>query len=67
VLARIENNNAAIERGAPGEFGRRNTVRKLRSEVELHYLFNFSKRRFAQAVDLGVEAARARCDTNGGA
>ena len=67
VLARIENNNAAIERGAPGEFGRSITVRELRSEVELHYLFNFSKRRFAQAVDLGVDAARAWCETNGGA
>lgn len=67
VLARIENNNAAIERGAQGEFGRHITVRELRSEVALHYLFNFSKVRFAEAVDRGVEAARAWCDTNGAA
>lgn len=65
VLARIEKNNAAIERGAPPEFGRRITVRELRAEVDLHYLFNFRKRRFVRAVDLGVAAARAWCDTNG--
>ena len=64
VLSRIDNNNAAIDRGAPGEFGRRITVRELRAEVELHYLFNFSKRRFAEAVNRGVEAARAWCKTN---
>jgi hypothetical protein len=39
-------------------------VRELRSEVDLHYLFNFRQRRFAQAVDLGVKAARAWCDEN---
>jgi len=67
VLARIEANNAAIERGAEGEFGRRITVRELRSEVALHYLFNFSKPRFAEAVNSGVETARAWCDRNLGA
>jgi predicted patatin/cPLA2 family phospholipase len=65
VLERIENNNGAVERGEPSEFGRRVTVRELRAEVDLHYLFNFNKRRFARAVDLGVAAARAWCDTNG--
>lgn len=64
VLARIETSNSAIERGAPGEFGRHITVRELRSEVALHYLFNFSKARFEEAVNRGVEAARAWCDTN---
>jgi hypothetical protein len=39
-------------------------VRELRSEVDLHYLFNFRQRRFSQAVDLGVKAARAWCDEN---
>jgi len=65
VLARIENNNAAIERGAQGEFGRPILVRELRSEVPLDYLFNLSKARFAAAVDQGVEAARAWCETYG--
>jgi predicted patatin/cPLA2 family phospholipase len=64
ILARIETSNAAIERGAPGEFGRHITVRELRSEVALHYLFNFSKVRFERTVDRGVEAARAWCDTH---
>ena len=65
VLARIEDNNATIMRGAQGEFGRPIKVRELRSEVSLDYLFNFRKARFATAVDQGVEAARAWCDTNG--
>ena len=64
MLARIDANNAAIERGAPGEFGRRITVRELRSEVELHYLLNFSQARFAAAVNRGVETARAWCQSN---
>lgn len=64
MLARIEKNNAAIEGGAPGEFGRHIIVRELRSEVDLHYLFNFRKRRFGKAVDLGVQTARAWCDAN---
>ena len=64
ILARIETNNAAIERGGQGEFGRHIKVRELRSEVELHYLFNFSKVRFKDAVNHGVEAARAWCETN---
>jgi hypothetical protein len=33
--------------------------------VPLHYLLNFSKARAAEAVNLGVEAARAWCDANG--
>jgi predicted patatin/cPLA2 family phospholipase len=65
VLARIENNNAAIGRGAQGEFGRPILVRELRAEVPLDYLFNFSKARFAAAVDQGVEAARVWCETYG--
>ena len=60
----IDANNAAIERGRSGEFGRRITVRELRSEVELHYLLNFSQARFAAAVNRGVEVARAWCRNN---
>jgi predicted acylesterase/phospholipase RssA len=65
VLARIDANNAAIAAGAPGEFGRQITVRELRAEVPLHYLFNFKKKRIAEAVQLGVTTARAWCDANG--
>src|SRR5919107_4126873 len=46
VLARIPANNAAMERNAPGEFGRTITVREIKSEVALRYLSNFSPRRF---------------------
>ena len=64
MLARIVRNNAAIRDGAPGEFGRHITVRELKAEVPLHYLFNFSKKRVRKAVDLGVDAARAWCREN---
>jgi len=64
VLARIKANNAAIARGAPGEFGRTITVREIKAEVALHYLFNFNQRRFRDEVEHGVAAARAWCDAN---
>ena len=64
VRQRIDANNAAIACGAPGEFGRTIIVRELGAEVPLHYLLNFSKKRIAEAVDLGVEAARAWCKSN---
>jgi predicted patatin/cPLA2 family phospholipase len=62
MLRRIERNNEALARGEPGEFGRHVTVRELKAEVPLHYLLNFSRKRIAAAVELGVEAARAWCD-----
>jgi hypothetical protein len=64
VLARIAANNVAVESGAPGEFGRTITVREIKSEVALHYLFNFNQRRFPDEVEHGVAAARAWCDAN---
>jgi predicted acylesterase/phospholipase RssA len=67
VRARIAGNNAAIERGEEGEFGRYITVRELKAEVPLHYLLNFRQRRFVDAVDQGVESARAWCDANAAA
>jgi predicted acylesterase/phospholipase RssA len=65
ALARIAANNAALERGEPGEFGRVITVKELKAEVPLHYLLNFSRDRAAEAVNRGVEAARVWCDTAG--
>jgi len=65
ILAHIRRNNEAISRGAQGEFDRHITVRELKAEVPLHYLLNFSKDRAAEAVNRGVEAARAWCDANG--
>jgi predicted patatin/cPLA2 family phospholipase len=64
VLARIARNNLAIAQGKHGEFGRVITVREIKAEVPLHYLLNFSKRRVTAAVESGVVAARAWCETN---
>lgn len=64
ILARITRNNDDLERGVQGEFGRYIVVRELKAEVPLHYLLNFSKKRTAKAVNLGVKTARAWCDEN---
>lgn len=56
---RIEQNNADIAAGKPGEFGRTIKQRLLQQEVPLHYLFNFSRDRMAEAVNFGVDTARA--------
>jgi predicted acylesterase/phospholipase RssA len=64
MLARIDASNSKIKQGATGEFGRHITVRQLKAEVPLHYLFNFRRDRFVAAVDAGVEAARAWCRAN---
>jgi predicted acylesterase/phospholipase RssA len=61
TLDRIEQSNARLARGEAGTFGRHLTVRLLEQEVPLHYLFNFSRRRFVEAVELGVRDARAWC------
>jgi predicted patatin/cPLA2 family phospholipase len=65
TLDRIEQSNARLARGEAGTFGRHLTVRLLQQEVPLHYLLNFRRRRFAEAVELGVRDARAWCRTEG--
>jgi predicted acylesterase/phospholipase RssA len=65
VLQRIERNNAAIDAGDAGEFGRPVTLRLLQSEVDMHYLINLTRDRVAEAVNAGVLAARAWCATQG--
>ncbi|MGW2248609.1 patatin-like phospholipase family protein [Kitasatospora sp. NPDC001660] len=60
-LRRIEASNAALQSGGNGEFGRRIDVRMLQAEVPLNYLINFSGDRFREAVELGVQKARAWC------
>ena len=60
-LDRIERNNAAVDRGEHGAYGRRIEVRMLQAEVPLHYLFNFRARKFREQVDAGVRDARAWC------
>jgi hypothetical protein len=65
ALARIAANNAALNRGEQGEFGRVITVKEIKAEVPVHYLLNFSRDRAAEAVNRGVEAARLWCDAEG--
>lgn len=60
-IDRIGANNSAIRDGKPGEFGRPIGVKLLRAEVPLNYLINFTRDRFAEAVELGVQAARQWC------
>jgi predicted acylesterase/phospholipase RssA len=65
ILRRIEESNAAIERGEQGEFGRTIDVHLLRGEVPLHYLLNLSGDRFSEAVERGVDAGRRWCEERG--
>lgn len=65
VLQRIEANNQALAAGGHGEFGRPIKVNELKAEVGLHYLINFSQDRSAEAVNQGVEVARAWCKERG--
>ena len=64
-LDRIDANNDAIRDHKSGEFGRRIDVKLLRAEVPLNYLINLTRDRFAEAVELGVQAARHWCGENG--
>jgi len=61
---RIEASNAAIAAGQPGEFGRPIKLNLIQAEVPVHYLLNFSRDRMAEAVNQGVEDARAWCRAN---
>lgn len=58
---RIEASNAKIAAGQTGEFGRHITLNLIEAEVPVHYLLNFSRDRMAEAVNRGVEDARAWC------
>ena len=63
--SRIEKNNAAIAAGGSGEFGRRIELKLLQAEVPMHYIFNFSRDRMAESVNLGVKMAREWCVRQG--
>lgn len=65
VRRRIDESNRALEEGRHSEFGRRIEVKEIAGEVPLHYLVNFSRDRSAEAVNRGVEAARAWCREQG--
>jgi predicted acylesterase/phospholipase RssA len=55
----------ALRRIEAGEFGRPIEVKLLRAVVPLHYLVNANADRVTQAVERGVEAARAWCEEEG--
>jgi predicted acylesterase/phospholipase RssA len=58
---RLEDNNERIAAGQPGEFGRPIALNLIQAEVGVHYLINISRDRMAEAVNQGVEDARAWC------
>jgi predicted acylesterase/phospholipase RssA len=58
---RIEAANAKIAGGQAGEFGRPIKLNLIEAEVPVHYLLSFSRDRMAEAVNQGVEDARAWC------
>jgi predicted acylesterase/phospholipase RssA len=58
---RLEENNRLIAAGQAGEFGRHIELNLIEAEVPVHYLLNFSRDRMAEAVNQGVEDARAWC------
>jgi predicted acylesterase/phospholipase RssA len=65
IWRRIERSNDAIASGGQGEFGRHIDLKLLQAEVPVHYLFNLSRDRMAEAVNLGVKTARSWCRQNG--
>ncbi len=65
IRKRIDANNAAIEKGQRGEFGRPIEVKELKADVALHYLVDFSQDRLIETVNLGVQRAREWCKANG--
>jgi predicted acylesterase/phospholipase RssA len=65
IWDRIARNNAEIAAGRLGEFGRTIAQRLIVEEVPVHYLFNFSRDRMAEVVNLGVETARKWCRDQG--
>lgn len=58
---RLEENNRRIAAGESGEFGRPIALHLIEAEVPVHYLLNFSKDRMGEAVNQGVQDARAWC------
>lgn len=65
ALRRINVSNERHKGGAPSTYGRHIEYKLLKHEVPLHYLFAFSGDRIAEAVNLGVEAAREWCRDEG--
>ena len=65
IWKRLQENNRRIAAGQTGEFGRHIELKLLQAEVPVHYIFNISKDRMAESVNLGVKTAREWCQANG--
>jgi predicted acylesterase/phospholipase RssA len=65
ICNRIRDNNALLDAGQPGEFGRPIALKILAAEVPLHYLINLSNDRLIEAVNLGVQEGRRWCEAQG--
>jgi predicted acylesterase/phospholipase RssA len=65
IKRRIEASNRAIAAGGTGEFREHIELKILCAEVPLHYLLVFSADRLHEAVELGVQQARAWCAEHG--
>nr|MBX2869031.1 patatin-like phospholipase family protein [Acidiferrobacterales bacterium] len=63
-IARIEKSNRLIANGQHGEFGKHIEIKILNAEVPLHYLINFSSKKFTEAVELGIQEGRRWCTRN---
>lgn len=64
IWRRIEESNQQIAAGQAGEFGRPIALKLLQAEVPVHYIFNLSRDRMAESVNLGVQTAREWCRAN---
>jgi predicted patatin/cPLA2 family phospholipase len=64
VKGRIEASNAALKEKRNAEFDEHIELKILCAEVPLHYLLVFNADRMREAVELGVQHARAWCAEN---
>jgi predicted acylesterase/phospholipase RssA/uncharacterized protein YndB with AHSA1/START domain len=64
-LDRIARSNQAHAEGSPAQYPHSVRIVPLIQEVPLHYLFAFTRRAVAAAVDLGVQRARQWCRERG--
>ncbi|MGH4026272.1 MAG: patatin-like phospholipase family protein [Pseudonocardiaceae bacterium] len=65
VRKRIDENNAAVAAGEPGEFGKHVELKILAAEVPLHYILDVSADRLHEVVNRGVVEARDWCARHG--
>jgi predicted acylesterase/phospholipase RssA len=62
---RIDASNELVATERAGEFGRPIELKILQAEVPMNYIFSFNPDTLHEAVELGVQRARAWCDEQG--